>query len=114
MPEPLRGEVWLARLDPIEGHEQGGNRPVLVVSADPFNKGPAGRVVVVPITSTRKGIPWHFDIDPPEGGLQSPSTLLCDQIRTLAKSRFGQKAFGKVSPATMAEVEGRLRLLLQL
>ena len=104
----------MAQLDPIVGHEQGGLRPVLVVSADPFNQGPVSRVVALPITSTRKGIPWHIDIDPPEGGLQNSSTILCDQIRTLAKSRFGQKALGKVSPETMANVEGRLRMLLQL
>jgi mRNA interferase MazF len=104
----------MATLDPIVGHEQGGLRPVLVVSVDQFNQGPVSRVVALPITSTRKGIPWHVDIDPPEGGLQNPSTILCDQIRTLAKSRFAQKALGKVLPSTMAEVEGRLRMLLQL
>jgi mRNA interferase MazF len=114
MANPLRGEVWLARLDPIEGHEQGGTRPVLVLSADQFNRGPASRVVAIPITSTRRGIPWHVDIDPPEGGLQHPSTILCDQLRTLAKSRFAANALGKVSTETMLEVEGRLRMLLQL
>lgn len=102
----------MASLDPVAGHEQAGNRPVLIVSVDQFNKGPVSRVVALPITSTRNGIPWHVDIDPPEGGLQNPSTILCDQIRTLSKSRFGQKALGKVSPATMEEVERRLCMLL--
>jgi mRNA interferase MazF len=104
----------MAQLDPIVGHEQGGMRPVLIVSVDAFNQGPVSRVVALPITSSRKGIPWHVDIDPPEGGLQNPSTILCDQIRTLAKSRFGQKALGRVLPATMSEVEARLKMLLQL
>ena len=33
-PPPVRGEVWIVELDPIVGHEQGGVRPTLVVSAD--------------------------------------------------------------------------------
>jgi len=46
-----RGEIWLAGLDPAEGHEQKGRRPVLIVSPDAFNlvtKVP----VVLPITSS--------------------------------------------------------------
>ena len=32
-----RGEIWLVSLDPSVGHEQAGNRPVLIVSPDKFN-----------------------------------------------------------------------------
>ena len=39
---PVRGEVWLADLNPTRGHEQARRRPVLVVSDDLFNRGPAG------------------------------------------------------------------------
>src|SRR5690348_656161 len=67
--EPSRGQVWMADLDPTKGHEQAGKRPVLVVSADVMNLGPAGLVVVLPITSKGKGIPTHVPVDPPEGGL---------------------------------------------
>ncbi len=42
MSAPGRGEVWLADLNPTRGHEQAGRRPVLVVSEDLFNRGPAG------------------------------------------------------------------------
>ena len=45
-----RGEIWLVGLDPAEGHEQKGRRPVLIVSPEAFNhvtKVP----VVLPITS---------------------------------------------------------------
>jgi mRNA-degrading endonuclease toxin of MazEF toxin-antitoxin module len=46
----LRGEIWLAGLDPTEGHEQRGRRPVLIVSPDGFNR--ITKVpVVLPITS---------------------------------------------------------------
>jgi mRNA-degrading endonuclease toxin of MazEF toxin-antitoxin module len=38
---PRRGELWLAALDPVVGREQGGRRPVLIVSTDPVNTGPS-------------------------------------------------------------------------
>ncbi|HEY3999133.1 MAG TPA: type II toxin-antitoxin system PemK/MazF family toxin [Candidatus Xenobia bacterium] len=68
--KPLRGEIWLADMDPVRGHEQGGRRPVLVVSVDPFNQGPAGLVIVLPMTSRARGIPSHGVVEPPEGGLR--------------------------------------------
>lgn len=39
MADPIRGEIWLADLGPGRGHEQFGQRPVLVVSDDDFNAG---------------------------------------------------------------------------
>ena len=76
---PARGEVWLVDLNPTRGREQAGRRPVLVVSVDTFNRGPADLVVILPITSRQKGIASHVAIDPPEGGVKStgspPSTL---------------------------------------
>ena len=45
-----RGEIWLVGLDPSEGHEQKGRRPVLIVSPEAFNQ--ITKVpVVLPITS---------------------------------------------------------------
>ncbi len=72
-PEPSRGEIWLADLNPICGHEQAGTRPVLVVSTDLFNHGPAGLVFVLPLTRTDRRIPAHIPIAPPEGGVTSRS-----------------------------------------
>jgi mRNA-degrading endonuclease toxin of MazEF toxin-antitoxin module len=43
--------VWLVELDPVEGHEQAGRRPALVLSVDAFNASPAELVTVLPITS---------------------------------------------------------------
>ncbi|HYN21742.1 MAG TPA: type II toxin-antitoxin system PemK/MazF family toxin, partial [Thermoanaerobaculia bacterium] len=48
---PGRGEVWLASLDPVRGHEQAGTRPVLIVSEDLFNRGPAELIIALPVTS---------------------------------------------------------------
>ena len=112
--QPSRGEIWLANLDPTLGHEQAGNRPVLIVSTNLFNKGPAGLVMVLPITRTDRGIPAHVAVNPPEGGLTTRSFILCDGIRSVTKRRLGPNAWGNVSPQTMAKVEEYLRLLLEL
>jgi mRNA interferase MazF len=76
MPEPLRGEVWLADLGSTRGHEQAGRRPVLVFSVDAFNTGPAGLVIVLPLTSSIRKIPAHIQINPPEGGLKNTLDFL--------------------------------------
>ena len=111
--DPARGDIWLVDLNPPRGHEQAGVRPGLVVSVDPFNHGPAGLVVVVPLTSIDKRIPFHVPVAPPEGGLRARSFIKCEDVRSIAKERFSRRV-GKVSPATMTAVEDRLRILLGL
>lgn len=50
---PCRGEIWTADLEPARGHEQGGQRPCLILSDDRFNQGPAGLVVILPLTTKK-------------------------------------------------------------
>lgn len=111
--QPGRGDVWLVDLNPTRGHEQAGIRPGLVVSVDAFNQGASGMVVLLPITSKRKGIPFHVEVEPPEGGLIATSFVKCEDIRSLARERLG-KQLGAVSDSTMNLVEDRLRILLSL
>ena len=113
MTQPSRGEIWLADLDPTRGREQAGRRPVLIVSEDLFNHGPADLVIICPLTSTLRRIPTHILITPPEGGLRMPSAILCDAVRTIAKARLSHR-WGFVAPDTMAQVEDHLRILLGL
>ncbi|MBM3465361.1 MAG: type II toxin-antitoxin system PemK/MazF family toxin [Armatimonadetes bacterium] len=110
MNPPARGEVWFADLNPTRGHEQAGQRPVLVISIDGYNRGPADLVLVLPITSTQRGVLYHVPVAPPEGGLTKASDILCDAVRSIAKQRLGRR-LGAVSGATMAAVEDRLRIL---
>lgn len=111
--QPSRGEIWFVDLNPVRGHEQAGKRPALVVSVDLFNSGPAGLVVVLPITTKDKGIPFHMEIYPPEGGLPEKSFIKCEDIRSISKERLLSLA-GAVSLLTMAAVEDRIRILLNL
>ena len=112
-PIPARGEIWLADLNPVRGHEQAGRRPVLVVSVDPFNQSRADLVVIIPITSTLRNIPFHVVVQPPEGGLTNPSALLCEAVRSASKDRLITR-WGSIQPKTMALVEDRLRVLMGL
>jgi mRNA interferase MazF len=111
--EPRRGDIWRVNLDPTVGHEQAGTRPALVVSVDKFNHGPAGLVVVLPITSKDKKQPIHVSIEPPDGGLSTVSFIKCDEIRSVSKQRL-KRFCGTVSAQTMADVEMRIRILLNL
>lgn len=83
LPKPSRGEIWFLNLDPNPGREQAGNRPALVISVDVFNHGPADLVVVVPVTSVAKGIPFHVRVPPPEGGVRHTMAAVEDRLRIL-------------------------------
>lgn len=113
MPDPSRGEIWLVDLNPTRGHEQAGHRPGLVISVDLFNHGPAGLMVILPLTTRAKGIPFHVAISPPEGGVTQPSFIKCEDVRSVAKERLSRH-LGSVSATSIAAVEDRLRILLNL
>jgi mRNA interferase MazF len=100
-------------LSPTRGHEQAFARPAVVVSSDSFNRSAASLVMVLPLTRTNRGIPFHVEVRAPEGGLRSTSYVLCDQIRTVAKERLGARR-GEMTPATMHRIVERLRVLLDL
>ncbi|MDD4170146.1 MAG: type II toxin-antitoxin system PemK/MazF family toxin [Desulfotomaculaceae bacterium] len=108
---PSRGDIWLVDLNPVRGHEQAGKRPALVLSVDLFNSGPAGLIIVLPITTREKGIPFHVEVYPPEGGLKENSFVKCEDIRSISKDRL-LSHLGIVSSLTMAAIEDRIRILL--
>lgn len=107
---PSYRDVWFVDFGVPVGHEQGGRRPALVVSADQFNHGPAGLVIVVPLTKTLRGVALHVPVDPPEGGLREQSFAMCEQVRSLAHDRL-IAPWGRARAATLREVVMRLRLL---
>lgn len=110
----MRGEVWVADLDPTRGHEQARTRPCLVVSDDRFNRSAAGLIVIVPLTTVERGIPWHVRVAAGDGGVRQESWAMVDQVRTIALERLLGEPWGRVSTGVMALVEERLRLLLGL
>ena len=113
MAQIARGETWLADLNPSRGHEQSGKRPCLVISVNMFNQGAAGLVVVLPITSKDKGIPFHVEIEPNDGGLRVKSFIKCEDVRSISVERL-DKCWGNVSAEILVSVEDRLRILMGL
>ena len=111
--QPSRGEVWLVNLNPTRGHEQAGIRPALVVCTDLFNHGPAGSVVVLPLTTRHRDIPLHVVLEPPEGGIPQRSYVKTEDVRSIAAERLMER-WGTVTLATMDLVGDRMRILLEL
>ncbi|MCP5100080.1 MAG: type II toxin-antitoxin system PemK/MazF family toxin, partial [Chloroflexi bacterium] len=85
-----RGDVFDARLNPTEGSEQAGVRPVIVVSRDAINQF-SSVVVIVPLTkatNVKRNYPNNIQITKGIGGLTVDSVALGGQIRAISKSRL--------------------------
>ena len=113
LPKPLRGEIWLIGFDPVEGHEQSGTRPGLVVSINALNQSPAEIAIVMPLTSRGRAVPSRVRVGPPEGGVITESFVITEGVRSVSTRRF-VKRYGIVQPSTMESVETQLRRLLGL
>src|SRR4051794_40338434 len=109
--ELRRGQVWRVDLNPSRGHEQAGVRPAVIVSTDIFNQGPAGLVVVLPLTTTERRIPLHVMVEPPEGGLPRRSFVKCEDVRSISADRLLEH-WGNLAADTLRVIEDRLRILL--
>ena len=111
---PNRGEIWVANLDPTKGHEQAGTRPVVIVSSNIFNHGPATLVIVVPLTRTDRHLPYHVEVNPPEGGVRDRSFIMCEAVRSITKDRLIGSPWGTVTPQTVAKVIDIIATLLEV
>lgn len=108
-----RGDVWLVDLEPTVGNEQGGRRPVIVVSSDGYNRRRVRVVVVVPITRTDRGYPTHLPLPAGSGGLDYRSFAMTEQIRVASVERFG-RWLGRMDRETMDRVSALLIAVLDL
>jgi len=86
-----RGEVWLIDFGEPIGSEQAGRRPGVVVSADRLNESPAGVVIVVPCTTTRRNLPSHVEIEPGESGLDETSYAKCEDVKSISERRLATR-----------------------
>ena len=110
--EVVRGDIFIADLDPVMGSEQGGVRPVLIVQNDRGNRF-SPTVICAAMTSRlgKNDLPTHVWIAAQESGLKRDSLVLCEQIRTLEKRRLRTKA-GHVAGLSMARVNRALSAAL--
>jgi len=110
-----RGEVYDARLEPIEGSEQGGTRPVIIVSRDVINVN-SSVVLTVPCTThkpNKRIYPTQVLIKAPDGGLDRDSIAMADQVRVLSKTRLLNRR-GKVADGAIAQLDRALAIALDL
>jgi mRNA-degrading endonuclease toxin of MazEF toxin-antitoxin module len=108
-----RGEIWLAGLDPTQGHEQRGRRPVLIVSPEAFNR--MTKVpVVLPITSGGNfARTAGFAVSVSGAGTKTTGVVRCDQPRALDLGARGGKKLESVPDTIMDEVLAKLAAIFE-
>ena len=94
--------MLLADLDPVAGHEQGGRRPVLVLSGPSYNELRNGQLIVAAITSRQRRLPFHISVGP-GCGLRMPSWVQSESVRAISAQRVIRR-LGHARPETVAEV----------
>jgi len=111
-----RGEIYFVNLNPVEGREQAGHRPVLVLSRDAINQLPLVVTVVVGTKGANisRDYPTNVRVFAEESGLPMETVFLGFQLRSLDPKRFPAKAAGKLSDETMTRIENAVRYTLEL
>ncbi len=112
---PVRGDVFSARLDPTEGSEQAGTRPVVVVSRDSINAN-SPVVVIVPLTdaaNVKRTYPSHVFLPKGSGGLGLDSICKTEQIRAIQISRL-VGYYGRLDRAWLERIEEAIGITLAL
>ena len=110
---PQRGDILELSLDPTQGREIRGSRPVLVLSADAFNKA-SGLLLVAPITqggaaSRETG----FSVTLIGAGTSTQGVVLCDQTRTVDARARSFKRIEKASSSVVQEALDAVRSILE-
>lgn len=101
----------MADLDPTEGSEQAGRRPVVIISGNTMNSA-LPVAIVVPMSSQLKSYPTSVLLRPSRSnGLKKDAEVLPFQVRTLAKVRF-IKRIGRVMPEELRDIVRALFVVL--
>ena len=104
-----RGEVYWVDLDPTKGSEISKLRPCVIVSANAINRA-RRTVIVVPLSTSAQPRP---PLVIPISCMDKPSVAVCDQIRTVDKTRLRKQA-GKFSIKEIMDLEDSLKQILSL
>jgi mRNA interferase MazF len=108
---PRQAKAWLLDFGDPVGREQSGRRPAVVVSPDLLNDSRAG--IVVPITTTYRGLPSHIEIDPINSGLDEISYAKCEDVKSVSEQRLIAR-LGAVDQQAIFQIGRALRFLLDL
>jgi len=92
-----QGEIWQANLNPYKGSEQGGFRPVIILSGNLLNRH-LPVVITAPLTTKIKKYKGNPVLKPSKtNGLSNESELLMFHIRSISKDRLVKK-IGNINP----------------
>ena len=106
---PAQGDLILFDFDPQAGHEQGGRRPVVVLSAKAYNQ-LIGLALVCPVTSREKGYPFEVKLP---GNLPISGVVLSDHVKSQDWRARQAEFMGKLDEKTLVAVLQRAGSLLQ-
>jgi mRNA interferase MazF len=103
-----QGDIYLANLNPVKGHEQAGLRPVLVLQNNILNRN-LNTIVIAPITSNleAKGLMTTYFLSGKESGLKKDSVALLYQIRTIDKTPL-KKEVGHISKKDFSQIRVKM------
>ena len=108
-----RGDIYLVTLDPTEGHEQRGTRPVLIVSPEPFNRLTRTPVVLPITTGGNFARTAGFAVSLDGAGTRTTGVIRCDQPRALdLVARHGRK-LEAVPKSIVDDVLAKLTTILE-
>ena len=109
-----RGDIFIANLEPIKGHEQKGIRPVLIIQNNTYNQySPVTIVAAITSKIFSKEYPTNVFISKAESGLDKESTILLNQIRTIDKIRLIKK-INSLNAFIMEKVDLAIKISLDL
>jgi mRNA interferase MazF len=87
-----RGDIFYANLNPVQGSEQGGQRPVLIIQNDVGNMySPTTIIAAITSRIKRAKLPTHIELSAARFQLEKDSVILLEQLRTIDKQRFMEK-----------------------
>ena len=101
-----RGDIYLVSLDPTEGREQRGSRPVLVVSPTEFNEA-TKLPVICPITSGGD-FARRIGFAVPVTGIKTTGVVRCDQPRMIDLAARNARKVDTLPASIMDEVLAKL------
>lgn len=110
-----RGDIYQANLNPTQGSEQAGTRPVIIVSRDAINEH-SPVVIVVPVTGAEnraRMYPTHILLKAGEGGLTKDSIAVAEQVRAITKSRLTTN-LGHLKLEHMSLISAALKIAMDL
>ena len=112
-PQIKRGDIFYVDLSPAQGSEQDGYRPSIIAQNDVGNThSPTTQIIPLTTQDKKRTLPTHVTISK-LCGLETESTALVEQLRTVDKSRLGEYV-GRITPAEQLAIDKAIAISVGL